>query len=200
RCLDCFGNKLYCKDCVVCLHAHFPLHCIQKWEGCFFSHVTLKQLGLWVQLGHDGHSCIRPKSSVKDFIVLDTTGIQSMSVDFCNCDCADPYYIQLLQSEWFPASVANPTTVVTFRCIELFQCATLQSKISAYNFYSALECLTDNTDINTPPDCYAEFMRMVRQWRHLKQLKHAGHGQIPDGIEMTQEGEPAVPCLVCLNP
>ncbi|KAF8582866.1 hypothetical protein K439DRAFT_1647408 [Ramaria rubella] len=176
RCLDCFGNKLYCKDCV-------------KWEGCFFSH-----------LGHDGHSCIRPKSSVKVFIVLDTTGIQSMSVDFCNCDCADPYYIQLLQSEWFPASVANPTTVVTFRCIELFQCATLQSKISAYNFYSALECLTDNTDINTPPDCYAEFMRMVRQWRHLKQLKHAGHGQIPDGIEMTQEGEPAVPCLVCPHP
>ncbi|KAF8577085.1 hypothetical protein K439DRAFT_1649163 [Ramaria rubella] len=183
RCLDCFGNKLYCKDCVVCLHAHCPLHRIQ--------------LGLWVQLGHDGHSCIRPKSSVKDFIVLDTTGIQSMSVDFCNCDCADPYYIQLLRSEWFPASVANPTTVVTFQCIELFQCATLQSKISTYDFYSTIEHLTDNTDINTPPDCYAEFMWMVCQWRHLKQLKHAGCGQIPDGIETTQEGELAVPCPVC---
>ncbi|KAF8588544.1 hypothetical protein K439DRAFT_1645511 [Ramaria rubella] len=179
KCSSCkaFERPVLHRYCVVHLHAHCPLHRIQKWEGCFFSHVTLKQLGLRVQLGHDGRSCIRPKSSVKDFIVLDTTGIQSMS--------------------WFPASVANPTTVATFRYIELFQCATLQSQISAYNFYSTLEHLTDNTDINTPPDRYAEFMWMVCQWRHLKQLKHAGCGQIPDGIETTQEGELAVPCPVC---
>lgn len=40
----------------------------------------------------------------------------------------------------------------------------------------------------------------MRIWRHLKMLKHAGHGQDPLGTEGTQEGELAVECPACPHP
>jgi hypothetical protein len=29
RCIDCLGTELYCKDCIVTLHAQNPVHRIQ---------------------------------------------------------------------------------------------------------------------------------------------------------------------------
>lgn len=38
---------------------------------------------------------------------------------------------------------------------------------------------------------------MVRQWRHLKLLKHMGHGYDPAGRSGTKEGECVVVCPAC---
>ena len=40
---------------------------------------------------------------------------------------------------------------------------------------------------------------LVRQWHHLKMLKHLGRGHDPAGILNTKEGECAVLCLACLQ-
>jgi hypothetical protein len=65
---------------------------------------------------------------------------------------------------------------------------TLQGKISMYDYYSALEKLTDNTGLQLGKvrnffeylfpamllmmkkiqDCYKSFMRVMREWRFLK--------------------------------
>ncbi|KAL0957686.1 hypothetical protein HGRIS_001467 [Hohenbuehelia grisea] len=54
RCRDCDGGGLSCKDCIVSSHSINPFHRIENWdvEAQFFRRVTLKSLGLRVQLGH----------------------------------------------------------------------------------------------------------------------------------------------------
>lgn len=41
---------------------------------------------------------------------------------------------------------------------------------------------------------------MTREFRHLKQLKRAGRGHDPNGIEAMKEGECAVICPACPHP
>ena len=83
-----------------------------------------------------------------DFVVLDTTGIHEVRLDFCNCESAQDHFIQLLRFRWFPASVKSPKTAVTFRLLKHFQILSFESKVSAFEFYTALACETENTDIS----------------------------------------------------
>ena len=43
-------------------------------------------------------------------------------------------------------------------------------------------------------------MRIVHQWRNLKQLKRGGRGHASDGIDATKPGELAVQCPACPHP
>lgn len=43
-------------------------------------------------------------------------------------------------------------------------------------------------------------MRMVHEWRHIRQLRRAGRGHDPDGINATTAGELAVQCPACPHP
>ncbi|KAG2029419.1 hypothetical protein BDR03DRAFT_831708, partial [Suillus americanus] len=74
------------------------------------------------------------------------------------------------------------------------------SKVSAYEFYHSLARRTDNSGLSKIKDRYSAFMRMVRQWRNLKQLGHAGRGHDPAGVDATAEGELAVLCPACPHP
>jgi hypothetical protein len=77
--------------------------------------------------------------------------------------------------------------------------STLQAKMTAYDYYTVLEHLTNNVRVK-PPDRYQVFLRMARQWRHLLMLKRAGHGHDPSGVFGTGAGELALECPVCPNP
>jgi len=50
---------------------------VKKWNGQFFETVTLKSLGLRIQLGHPtGQCCPTPQRAFNDdFVVLDVYGI-----------------------------------------------------------------------------------------------------------------------------
>ncbi|KIK78090.1 hypothetical protein PAXRUDRAFT_164954, partial [Paxillus rubicundulus Ve08.2h10] len=52
RCEDCTSMSMHCASCVVLSHAQNPLHTIKKWDSQFFEQVSLKDLGLHIQLGH----------------------------------------------------------------------------------------------------------------------------------------------------
>lgn len=41
------------------------------------------------------------------------------------------------------------------------------------------------------------FLRMVREWRHMKMLKRRGRGHSTDDIEDTAKGELSVRCPAC---
>jgi hypothetical protein len=116
----------------------------------------LKELGLRVQLGHPtGQRCSNPSPAFNnDFIVLDDHGIHSISLDFCNCESADLTTTQLLRFRWFPATVINPKTAVTFRLLEHFQLQSFEGKTTPFEFYNALARETDNTGIYTPKVCH----------------------------------------------
>ncbi|KIK39713.1 hypothetical protein CY34DRAFT_14196 [Suillus luteus UH-Slu-Lm8-n1] len=56
RCKDCFMSRLSCQMCVVAAHAYSPVHRVEKWNGECFKNITLKNLGLHVQLGHKAYT------------------------------------------------------------------------------------------------------------------------------------------------
>ncbi|KAE9384048.1 hypothetical protein BT96DRAFT_842855 [Gymnopus androsaceus JB14] len=76
-----------------------------------------------------------------------------------------------------------------------------RGKTTAYDFYTTLEKLTNNLGGRQYTSRYLSFLRLARQWRHLKELKRAGRGN--DGIRKvaeTQPGELAVKCIACPSP
>ncbi|KAG1729947.1 uncharacterized protein EDB91DRAFT_1239155 [Suillus paluster] len=122
---------MVCQTCVICRHLSNPLHHIDMWNGKFFESVTLKTLGLRVQLGHmPGECCYNAQPvSCNEFTVIDAHGIHNVTVDFCGCEMAEIRYKQLLRV-----------------CIlELFHLLSFKLKVSAYKFYHSLARQSDNT-------------------------------------------------------
>jgi hypothetical protein len=123
----------------------------EHWNGVFFETVTLKSLGLRIQLGHrSGESCLNPRPAFGDgFVVIDVNGIHDVGLDFCDCEHAQARHVQILQFRWFPATVNNPKTAATRRVLKHFQILSFESKVSAFEFYHSLARETDNTGIFT---------------------------------------------------
>ncbi|KAH7905933.1 hypothetical protein BJ138DRAFT_1017003 [Hygrophoropsis aurantiaca] len=202
RCEDCFSLKLRCQKCIVLQHAQNPLHRIEEWNGRYFERITLKGLGLRVQLGHDiGEVCLWPKAAAgDDFVVIDCHGIHEISLDFCGCPLGLTRATQLLRSRWYPATVREPGTAATFAVLEQFHLLSFESKASSFEFYHSIARRTDNTGLTPLRDRYQALMRMVREWRHLKSLKRTGRGHDPQGIEATKAGQCTVICPACPQP
>lgn len=156
-------------------------------------------MGLIVQLGHPVGDCLDPLPAHKDFVVMDTNGMHNVSIRFCGCSTVSRP-AQLLRYGWYPATTTLPKTCVTLRLLKLFHQLTLQGKVSGYEVYRALENLTDNTGSVAVPERYKEFMRCIRQYRHLKMMMRAGRGNVEDGVATTSPGELAVRCPACPIP
>jgi hypothetical protein len=83
-------------------------HC-QEWKTTHFQRVTLKDLGLRVQLGHSfGQYCPFRETGNKDFVVIGMNGIHQVNVDFCGCPGHPELYIQLLEMRWWPLTPIAP--------------------------------------------------------------------------------------------
>lgn len=85
--------------CLLSLQLHADGYS-QEWNGDYFKHVTLKSLGLHVQLGHPpGSVCYNRKPAAgNDFVVIDVNGIHEVNLDFCGCVRAQTHYKQPLRS------------------------------------------------------------------------------------------------------
>ncbi|KAG1839753.1 hypothetical protein DFJ58DRAFT_718504 [Suillus subalutaceus] len=188
HCKDCFSTELCCHDCIIASHTKNPSHRIQEWTGSYFVTISLKTLGLRVQLGHPtGERYLMPERAYNDdFTLIDTNGIHEIGLDFCGCETAQTHTIQLLCTAWFLATTTDPRTAATFRILEQYHILSFESKCSGYEFYHA--------------DHYEAFMRIVHEWRHLKMLKRAGWGYDSASVEGTGHGECAVICPACLQP
>ncbi|KAG1812343.1 hypothetical protein EV424DRAFT_1473566 [Suillus variegatus] len=188
HCHDCFGVEIMCHMCVLNKHAHNPLHRIEEWHGTFFVRISLKSLGLCVQLGHHpGEKCYNPEPAMADdFVVIDVHGIHEIGLDFCGCETTQVHYKQLLHARWFPSTVSNPQTAATFALMEFFHLLSFESKVLAYKFYYSIARRTDNTSITPIRDCYSVFMHMVCH--------------DPCGVDATSAGACAVLCPACPQP
>jgi hypothetical protein len=177
KCLDCSGCRLHCARCLVHGHQHLPLHRIsvrsfvasylnvvdmhpQEWKGSHFQRTSLRDLGLVVSLGHNGNSCPSRGTLISDFVVVDTSGIHHIALQFCECyhDIqSQKHHIQLLRFCWMPATSLKPRTAFTFSLLEMFQLLTAQSKISAYDYYLSILRRTNNSkhiDVDVCSFCF----------------------------------------------
>ncbi|KAG9217985.1 hypothetical protein CCMSSC00406_0009805 [Pleurotus cornucopiae] len=187
--------------CIVQRHEASPFHVVEKWNSQFFARCSLQSLGLSIQLGHPiGVSCLNPtRAYEKGFTVITSHGIVTTTLRFCDCAEAVSRPAQLLRARLFPATTIDPHTAATFEVLRLFQLLTFGSKVSGFEFYTALTCLTNNLG-EPQPDRYNIFMRIVRQWHHIRMLKRSGRGHALDGVAGTSEGECAVLCPACPHP
>lgn len=162
--------------------------------------VSLKDLGLRIQLNHGSLFCANPTPCHAQFRVLHTNGIHEVALDYCNCERAVPKHIQLLRRGLYPASQMDMKSCATFRLLEQLHLFALTSKSSTYNFYQALEKLTNNIGIKLPKSRYRALLRMVLQWRHLKMLKRGGRAHDVSGAAGTKDGELGLVCPSCPLP
>ncbi|KII83049.1 hypothetical protein PLICRDRAFT_119895 [Plicaturopsis crispa FD-325 SS-3] len=201
RCRDCYGGSLVCLECTVTRHRRLPLHIVEKWNGSHFHTVPLRQLGLRIQLGHPvGEGCPFKKPGPRDFVVIHLNGLHNIGINFCECPGQAAPFAQVLRAGWWPATPLEPQTCATMETLRLFQVVNLQGKISAFDFYRALEKATDGWDLTKLPDRLAAWTLMIREWRHVKGAKRAGRGHDPSGIAGTRKGELATLCCACPLP
>ncbi|PPR07725.1 hypothetical protein CVT26_003718, partial [Gymnopilus dilepis] len=200
RCAECMVPDLTCSSCCVRRHRLQPFHRIEKWDGQRFCSVSLKSLGLKIQLNHSGSLCENPIPAQSNMLVLHTNGIHDVAISYCGCSRALPHNIQLLRRRLYPASQIKIRTCATFELLDTLHKFALTTKSSTYDFYRALEKLTNNTGINVPKTRYKPLCRMILQWRHLKLLKWGGRGHDPTGVDGTQDRELALRCPSCPHP
>lgn len=94
-----------------------------------------------------------------DFFIIHSNGLHEVGLDFCGCGMGDQLHTtQLLRARLFPATVTAPKTAATIDVLDLYDFMSYESKTSAFEFYYALERLTDNVGINAPRVCRILYM------------------------------------------
>ncbi|KAJ7916080.1 hypothetical protein B0H13DRAFT_2231764 [Mycena leptocephala] len=199
RCVDCLGSgELLCSSCILEGHHQLPFHRIQRWTALSFEHVTLKTLGLRIQLGHwrRNDSCPVPTPCAgDDFVIIDNNGVHEVGLDFCGCGQGGLPTSQLLRASLWAATTMSPRTAATFAVLRRFQLLSFESKCGAYEFYQSLAREADNVRYKKN-----KFLRMTKQWRHIRMLKRFARGHDLLGIVNTKEGECALLCPACPHP
>ncbi|KAJ6448083.1 hypothetical protein C8R45DRAFT_1128122, partial [Mycena sanguinolenta] len=199
---ECTGAAM--PPCIVSAHRQLPFHTIQRWTGSSFERRTLKDMGLRIQLGH-WHDldrvCPLPQPAAgNDFVIIDSHGVHSVNLDFCNCGRGGAPTVQLLRARLWPATTTNPRTAATFAVLRRHHLLSLESKCAALEFYQSLARESDNVHYKKNKDRYHEFLRITREWRNVQMLKRAGRGHDPGGISATKPGECALLCPACPHP
>ncbi|KAJ7876671.1 hypothetical protein B0H14DRAFT_2501281 [Mycena olivaceomarginata] len=203
KCYDC-GQFVQCISCCLSSHQRSPLHEIQEWNGSFWVNSTLREIGLIYQLGHGGFSCPFSDDLARTMTVIEAPIIHEIRMRYCRCaksDNADNLE-QLMRNAWYPATVTDPGTCATFRCLETYRMYNVVGNLNVRDFITALERVTDSSASSgltwlPVSDRYRQFQRMARQWAALKRLRRAGRGHNPEGVEKTKLGECAVNCWAC---
>ncbi|KAJ7751515.1 hypothetical protein DFH07DRAFT_774758 [Mycena maculata] len=205
RCTDCLGGgELLCGECLVKAHRQLPFHRVERWTGSMFEQKSLKELGLRIQLGHwhgKMRACSNPlRAAGDDFVIIDVLGIHRVGLDYCGCGHGGHPSVQLFRAGLWAATTTNPKTAVTFAVLRKYHLLSFESKCAALEFYQSLARETNNLKHKKDKDRYHEFLRMTRQWRHIRMLKRAGGGHDPGGIANTKPGECALLCPACPQP
>ncbi|TRM56407.1 hypothetical protein BD626DRAFT_541333 [Schizophyllum amplum] len=196
-CWEC-GDFLQCQDCCIERHRTMPLHVIQSWSGAYWRKTTLADMGLIYQVGHGGLPCVCPESAVRTMVVLDNV-IHTVRYRFCSCRGLRSLNAvrQLLRNRWYPATVTDPETCITFNALDLFRLSAMHANVNVNNWLKAMEERTDALKLSKVPDRRAAFHRVFRQYSFLLRAKRFGRGNDRSGLRGTQQGGLAWRCWAC---
>ena len=117
-------------------HRNHPLHWVEVWNGHYFEHRDLSQLGFVIYLGHGGHRCHNraTNSTSTAFVILHTNGVHHCKVEYCQCLGARPRTSQLMRADYFPATLERTETAFTFEILDDYILDSEISKKSAQDF------------------------------------------------------------------
>ncbi|TRM61677.1 hypothetical protein BD626DRAFT_570391 [Schizophyllum amplum] len=194
-CWEC-GDFLQCRECCVERHRSMPLHVIQSWTGIYWKKTTLSNMGLVYQLSHRGLSCVCPDATVRTMVVLDNV-IHTVRYQYCACRGLHSLNAvrQLLCNWWYPATVTDPETCVTFAGLDTFRLAAMHANVNVNNWLKAMEERMDALKLTK--DRRAAFHRVFRQYLFLLRSKRFGRGNDCTGLGGTPQGGLAWRCWAC---
>ncbi|KAJ3561045.1 hypothetical protein NP233_g10438 [Leucocoprinus birnbaumii] len=203
-CVDCPSrhDTKTCRACIVVKHVNHPFHSLQKWCSGHFEKHSLYELGFSLNLGHSGTPCPLNKNPPVDSVIVHVNGIHRSRILYCLCDRwqqrANWKVLQLVEHQLFPATSNAPQTAFTFSVLKDFHRHSLCSKSSAYDYCKALRSHTNAAFPQLVPDRYREFMLVMRFWRVLALLRHAGvEHKIELILDHRRSGSIAVWCPAC---
>ncbi|KAF8306203.1 hypothetical protein DL93DRAFT_2172222 [Clavulina sp. PMI_390] len=199
RCDECSHGRLVCQKCCIQPHRDNVLHRVKRWNGLFFIELSLHQLGLFLDLGHDGRSCLLPTSKTLKLTVLHTNGIHTLHVKPCTCPSAPSLFIQLLRARLYPATTVNPQTCATMQYLRQCHLLKFEAQASTGSIFSTLIRITDNAHVFKTENRYRSLLTMIRQWRILKMHKRAGSAH-NGGVTKTLPGGLSIICPSCPHP
>ena len=115
----------------------------------------LNSLGCHIQLHHPiGEPCLlKYPVSGDSFVVIDTSGIHKVGLDYCGCRAGGNEASQLLRFFLYPATVNSPNTAATFQCLCHFQLLSFESKCSVYEYFQTPVSESDNTGLKNVKVC-----------------------------------------------
>jgi hypothetical protein len=102
-----------------------------------------------MQLGHGGDCCPCPQAGPLSFVVVDTTGVHHVSIDYCDCSERGfrHKWNQLFRVGWIPATSNRPQTVFTIKLLKTYHELTLQGKTTLYDYYHTIMRMTNNLQL-----------------------------------------------------
>ena len=129
---------------------------IQQWFHVlgFFQKITLRSLGLRVQLGDHSPGIACPyRENVPDFVIVDVSGVHTVSLDFCGCQgtygpdkCA-----QLLRMRLYPSKSQDPSTAFTLQVLRDYLSLSFNTRLSHQHYFKFLQEKMDNTGLRDIP-------------------------------------------------
>ena len=202
RCKDCFHGRPKCKNCMVGEHEKNPFHRVERWTGAYLEKLFMSDLGLIIYLGHSGERCCKAQAPVKTTIVH-TNGIQVSQVLYCECNgpndfgnCKASKAVQLLHNGLYAASFKRPQTAFSVAVFKQFHHMSMQSKVTAHDFYAGLRRYTNFGFHSDSKDRYREFMISERQYSFLRNLRWS-HRRADESLSA---GSLALECPACPQP
>ncbi|KAI0346079.1 hypothetical protein BDW22DRAFT_1323196 [Trametopsis cervina] len=133
-----------------------------------------------------------------ELTVIDVTGIHHIAVQYCLCIAAPQRYRQLLDLRLYPASCDRPATVFTFAVLDNFILHNRACNTPAQSYFNVLQRITDPIQPHRTSNRYREFLRVIRQWRHLKTRRQSGVAH--DGYRTGVTGQMTLFCPACPQP
>ena len=92
-------------------------------------------------------------ASSDSFVVIDTSGVHEVGLDYCGCRADVNETTQLLRFRLYPATIHSPNTATTFQCLHHFQLLSFESKCSVYEYFQTLVRESDNTGLKNVKVC-----------------------------------------------
>lgn len=129
----------------------------------------MNDLGYTLNLGHNGTACLQAYD-LHMITVLHCGGYYHVRVRCCRClldkEKAIEEQIQLLRCQWYPVTTQQPCIVATIDVLKQFSELNFQSKVSQYDFYHTLLCLSDNSELYGTKVCdiflfYAFYSKLI---------------------------------------
>ncbi|KAF9022411.1 hypothetical protein BDZ89DRAFT_1196078 [Hymenopellis radicata] len=111
HCLSC-GAFLECRTCCLKRHERAPVHAIQVWRDATWQTISLREIGLVYQLGHQGARCPVPDATPHIMTVMHVNGVHQVEMRYC--DCTSKFKLKIVRLQLFLAREFGITPVGVF--------------------------------------------------------------------------------------